>query len=85
MSKSYPLSVAKDNLSELVRAAERGQKIVITKRGKPAVAIVSLTVLEGIKGKKTNLVEAFRSSPLVGLDLDFSRLDDPLRDEIDFS
>ena len=36
-----PISVAKPRLSELIAAAQRGERVVITKRGEPAVELVA--------------------------------------------
>ena len=36
-----PISAAKPRLSELVAAAQRGEQVVITKRGEPAVELVA--------------------------------------------
>ena len=35
------ISAAKPRLSELIAAAQRGERVVITKRGKPAVELVA--------------------------------------------
>ena len=36
-----PISVAKPRLSELIAAVQRGERVVITKRGEPAVELVA--------------------------------------------
>ena len=42
-----PISVAKPRLSELIAAAQRGERVVITKRGEPAVELVASSALFG--------------------------------------
>lgn len=39
MTRHVPISEFKDHASELVAAAERGEEIVITRHGKPAVIL----------------------------------------------
>ena len=41
MTRHVPISEFKDHASELVSAAERGEEIVITRHGKPAVVLRS--------------------------------------------
>ena len=42
MTRHVPISEFKDHASELVAAAERGEEIVITRHGKPAVLLAPL-------------------------------------------
>jgi prevent-host-death family protein len=42
MTRHVPISEFKDHASELVAAAERGEEIVITRHGKPAVMLKGL-------------------------------------------
>ena len=41
------ISVAKPRLSELIAAAQRGERVVITKRGEPAVQLVACPKRKG--------------------------------------
>lgn len=40
--RNVPVSEFKDHASELIAAAERGEEIVITRHGKPAVRLVAV-------------------------------------------
>ena len=44
------VSAAKPRLSELIAAAQRGERVVITKRGEPAVELVACPKREKPKG-----------------------------------
>ena len=48
------LAEAKARLSELVTAAQRGERVVITKHGEPAVELVSCRKAGGIDFDKLN-------------------------------
>lgn len=55
MSDPIPLSGARDNLADLVnRAHYSGERVTITKRGKPVAAIVSLADLEALEAFEEN-------------------------------
>lgn len=41
MEKQVSIAEAKDHFSEIVQAAERGEVVVVTRRGKPVVRVVS--------------------------------------------
>ena len=79
----YSVKEAKDNLSELIRLAESGKPQIIRRRETEVAVVVSINEWKQLKGKRPTLVEVLRNSPLVGLDLDFSRQEDFPRD-IDF-
>ncbi|CAB3395577.1 MAG: type II toxin-antitoxin system Phd/YefM family antitoxin [Kyrpidia sp.] len=80
MDKTWQLQDAKNRLSELVHKAMRNGPQMITVRGKPAVVVVSVQEYERLVRPKTSLVEFFRSSPLVGVELDAERLRDHPRE-----
>lgn len=46
MTRHVPISEFKDHASELVAAAERGEDIVITRHGKPAVRVSAIVAAE---------------------------------------
>lgn len=46
MGKTVPAAEAKARFSECVREAEEGQPVVITRHGKPVVALVAASELE---------------------------------------
>lgn len=53
MATEYPLAEAKAKLGQLVRDAEQGRPIVITRHGKPVAALVraeDLATIEGLRG-----------------------------------
>ena len=82
MNTTYSVKDAKDNLSELIRLAESGKPQIIKRHDTEVAVVVSINDWKRAKGKRPTLVEVLRNSPLVGLDLDFSRQDDLPR-EID--
>lgn len=41
MDRRVSIAQAKDHFSEIVQAAERGEVVVVTRRGKPVVRLVS--------------------------------------------
>lgn len=73
---TYSVKDAKDNLSEIIRLAESGQPQIIKRHDTEVVVVVSINEWKRSKGKRPTLVEVLRNSPLVGLDLDFSRQED---------
>jgi prevent-host-death family protein len=79
---TYSVKDAKDNLSEIIRLAESGRPQIIKRHDTEVVVVVSINEWKRSRGKQPTLVEVLRNSPLVGLDLDFSRQNDYPR-EID--
>jgi prevent-host-death family protein len=50
---------ARENFSEMINQAAYGnQRVVLTRRGKPLVAVVSLQELEGTEANNAEFVEA---------------------------
>lgn len=41
MDRHFSIAQAKDRLSELVQAAERGEVVTVTRRGKPVARVVA--------------------------------------------
>jgi antitoxin Phd len=80
MDKRWQLQTAKNRLSELVEQASLVGPQVITLRGKDKVVVISIEQYEKLTRPEVGLVEFFRSSPLVGLELDFERSPDTGRD-----
>jgi prevent-host-death family protein len=74
---------AKDSLSEVIRLAESRLPQIIKLHNHEVAVIVSINEWKQFEGKRKSLVEVLRSSPLVRVDLDFSRAEDLLHD-IDF-
>lgn len=71
--QAWQLHHAKNRFSEVVdRALAEGPQMV-TRRGKQTVVILAAEEYQKLMGADTNLAEFFRSSPLVGADLDLTR------------
>ena len=56
-----PVSEAKAQLTELVRRAEAGDDVVLTRHGHPAVRLVAVKVLQHV-GERRRTLEALRRS-----------------------
>ena len=69
----WQLQEAKNRLSEVVRKARREGPQVITLHGADAVVVVSAQDFFKLSRRKGKLVDFFRKSPLVGVDLDLAR------------
>jgi prevent-host-death family protein len=79
---TYSVKEAKDNLSEIIRLAESGKPQIIRRHDTEVAVVVSINDWKRSRGKRPTLVEVLRNSPMVGLDFDFSRVEDYPR-EID--
>ena len=80
---SWQLQTAKARFSELFRRARSEGPQVITRQGKDAVVMLSDDEYRQLVGKANQpkgLVEFFRTSPLVGIELDLERVRDEGRD-----
>jgi len=80
---AWQLQTAKARFSEVFRRARAEGPQYVTKAGKEAVVIVPAEQFEQLIARRRqpkSLVEFFRSSPLVGVDLDLTRDRDPGRD-----
>lgn len=75
----WQLQEAKNRLSEVVRKAQHEGPQTITLHGKDAAVVVSARQFASLPRRKGTLVEFFRNSPLVGVDLDLTRSRDPGR------
>ncbi|HEV3153222.1 MAG TPA: type II toxin-antitoxin system Phd/YefM family antitoxin [Candidatus Baltobacteraceae bacterium] len=76
----WPLQDAKSQFSEVVQRALEGNPQCVTKHGKDAVIVISYDSLLKVVRPKQNLFDFFRSSPLVGADLDLQRLPGAIRE-----
>jgi prevent-host-death family protein len=69
----WQLQDAKNRFSELVnRALDEGPQIV-TRRGEEVVVVVSSKAYQKTIKAQTSLLEFFRQSPLLGVELDLAR------------
>jgi len=69
----WQLQEAKNQLSEVVRKAQREGPQVITLHGADAAVVVSAKEYGRLSRPRGKLVDFFRKSPLVGVDLDVAR------------
>ena len=73
MTNYWQLQEAKARLSELVKKVQEQGPQYISVRGDPAVVVISQAEYKSLTTPAISLVDFFRKSPLVGLDLDLSR------------
>jgi antitoxin Phd len=80
---TWQVQTAKARFSELFRRARTEGPQVITRQGKEAVVMIADEQYERLLGtanQPKSLLQFFRESPLVGLELDFERERDEGRD-----
>lgn len=80
---SHTLKEAKNNLSGLIRQAEKGEPQIIRRNEREVAVVVSIEDWKKLNGQRLSLVEVLRTSPLIGEELDLTRLEDFPR-EFDF-
>jgi prevent-host-death family protein len=75
MSKKnqWQLQDAKNRFSELVDRALSSGPQVVTRWGKEVVVILSKDEYRGLTARQSSLIDFFRESPLVGLELELER------------
>jgi antitoxin Phd len=81
--ESWQIQSAKARFSEVFRRARTEGPQRITRQGKEGVVMMAEEQYERLVGRShqpKNLVEFFRQSPLVGVELDMERDRDPGRD-----
>jgi antitoxin Phd len=81
--ESWQVQTAKARFSEVFRRARSEGPQRITKQGKEGVVMVAEEQYERLVGKSRqpkNIVDFFRQSPLVGLEVDLERDRSPARD-----
>lgn len=81
--ESWQVQTAKARFSEVFRRARAEGPQRITRQGKEGVVMLAEEQYEQLVGRShqpKNLVQFFRESPLVGVDLDLERDRDPGRD-----
>jgi antitoxin Phd len=80
---AWQLQTAKARFSELFRKARTEGPQLITRQGKEGVIMLPVEEFDRLSGRARqpgSLVEFFRQSPLVGIDLNLERDRDPGRD-----
>jgi antitoxin Phd len=81
--RPWQIQAAKARFSELFRLARTEGPQRITRQGRDAVVLISDEQFARLVGKShqpKSLVQFFRESPLVGVELDLVRAEDPGRD-----
>jgi len=73
MGDRWQLQKAKNRLSEVVRKAREEGPQMITVHGTDAAVVVSAEQYAKLARRKGTLVDFFRKSPLVGVELDLTR------------
>jgi antitoxin Phd len=82
-TESWQIQTAKARFSEVFRRARTEGPQRISRQGKESVVMVAQEQYDRLVGKvhqPKNIVEFFRQSPLLGVDLDVERDRDPGRD-----
>jgi prevent-host-death family protein len=80
LAMEIPVSEAKGRLTDLVRRAEAGDEVVLTRHGRPAVRLVSVT-RDPPRAEKRALLEALRGSGKGAFGPDAARSQDFLYDD----
>ena len=81
--EAWQLQIAKARFSEVFRRARSEGPQRITRQGKEGVIMIAEEHFDQLAGKShqpKSLVQFFRESPMVGVDLDLERVRDPGRD-----
>lgn len=76
MPKDVPIAEARNRLSALVHAVEKGTSVRLTRRGKPVAMLLSLEEYESPRPRESDLwqaIEAFRAETDFG-DLDVEEI-----------
>lgn len=72
--RRYSVAEARRSLPSLIRAAERGHTVEISRRGEPVAVLVSRRRFEDLSGGRPDFMEAYREflreTDLAALDLD---------------
>ena len=71
--QSWQVQDAKNRLSQVLRDAANQGPQVITSHGREAAYVLSPRDYHALTRSRSSLVDFFRSSPLVGLELDLAR------------
>ncbi len=73
MAKIWQLQEAKNRFSQVVNEALARGPQVVSRRGEEVVVIISKEEYGRLKKSQSSLLEFFRQSPLVGVELDLER------------
>lgn len=86
MLREWQLQEAKNKLSQVVDEALTQGPQIITRRGVEVVIVLSIAdyqTLQKASAPQSNIVDFFRYSPLVEVELDLSRDKSPVRESLD--
>lgn len=75
--RAWQVQDAKNRLSQVLREAAQHGPQVITSHGREAAYVLSPEDYHSLTRANATLVDFFRASPLVGLDLDLERPEEP--------
>jgi prevent-host-death family protein len=74
MSRRYSIADARSSLPSIIDQAEAGERVELTRRGKPVAVVVSLREFERLRGDHPRFGEAYRkfleTHSLAEIDLD---------------
>ncbi|MFO0695911.1 MAG: type II toxin-antitoxin system Phd/YefM family antitoxin [Polyangiales bacterium] len=59
MTQRYSIAEARAHLADIVRDAESGRSVELTRRGKPVAVVVSVEELERLKSGRATFAQAF--------------------------
>jgi antitoxin Phd len=59
MSKQYSIAEARDNLASVVHEAEKGERVELTRRGKPVAILISLDDYNQLSNRRRSFWEAY--------------------------
>ena len=82
MTHTWQLQEAKNKLSQVVDDALSQGPQIITRRGVEVAIVISYDQFKKMTASEQKLSDFFRSSPLVGEDLDLTRDKSAIREEI---
>ena len=71
---------AKQRFSEVLRAAEAGEPQVVTRHGVEVAVVIDISEYRHLRGEAMGLMDYLRSEPLLDVDLEIERRNQPPRD-----
>ncbi|MBM7846203.1 type II toxin-antitoxin system prevent-host-death family antitoxin [Herpetosiphon giganteus] len=83
MEHIWQLQEAKNRFSEVVQAAQTSGPQIITKHGQEAAVVIGYQEYRRLQLEQEPLSAFFRRSPLIGGDIDLSRDQSGLRDDLE--
>lgn len=59
MSKQYSIAEARDNFTSVVHEAEKGERVELTRRGRPVAVLISLDEYQQLSTRRRSFWEAY--------------------------